>query len=64
MNFLRQNTCLILTLRDDSFNNYRGLQYLKLHQDLTNLNKEVGQKFIVTDLINTNDFNLKDFTFM
>jgi hypothetical protein len=61
--FVRKNTCLILTLRDDSFNNYRGLQYLKLHQDLTNLNKEVGQKFIVTDLINNNDFNLKDFTF-
>jgi hypothetical protein len=59
--FLRGNLCIILTLRDGLNTNYRGLAHQALIDDLEAINDDSDNKFIIEELLSTNDFNLFDF---
>ncbi len=57
--FVRGNLCIILTLRDDTLNNYRGVDYETLMGELKDLDEQLETKIEFVPL--EKDFKVKDF---
>ena len=57
--FLRENLCIILTLRDNLLVEHRGVDYNTLVADLNEI--KLDNDFLIDDLLKTSDFNLFDF---
>ena len=62
--FIRESICIILTLRSGNNNEFRGVNYETLREDLDNLNRDQFKPFEYVDLYDFTDkkhVNLKDF---
>lgn len=59
--FLRKNLCIIITVRAEMKGSYRGLNYHALKKELHKL-KDKNNLFDLSDLLNSNSFDLNDFT--
>ncbi len=62
--FLRQNMCIIITVRSGKKGikeSYRGLNYDELKNELKNLDNKTTNPFELHDLLDINSFNLVDF---
>ena len=58
--FLRKNLCIIITVRAEMKGSYRGLNYHALKKELHKL-KDKNNLFDLSDLLNSNSFDLYDF---
>ena len=59
--FLRQNLCIVITVRSDVKLPYRGLNYEELKNELENLDDKTTNPFELHDLLDINSFKLIDF---
>ena len=59
--FLRQNLCIVITVRSDIKPPYRGLNYEELKTELVNLDDKTTNPFELHDLLDINSFKLVDF---
>jgi hypothetical protein len=59
--FLRGNTCIILSIREESLFDYRGPSLSELMTKTNDLNKNSSFKFKVEELLTFNNFNTVDF---
>ena len=59
--FLRKNLCIIITVRAEIKGSYRGLNYQELKQELNNLDDTTKNLFDLSNLLDSNSFNLVDF---
>ncbi len=60
--FLRRSICIVLSLRNGNNNEYRGVSYDKLRNDLKDINEKEDFKFDVENLFDfKKSVNLKDF---
>lgn len=59
--FARGNMCIILTIREDEYGNYRGPNLEELKDDLSNWQKTSSNKFELNELLKGADFNMKGF---
>ena len=58
--FLRKNLCIIITVRAEIKDNYRGLNYRDLKKALNEW-KDQNNLFDLSNLLNSNSFDLNDF---
>jgi len=59
--FLRKNLCIIITVRAEIKGSYRGLNYQELKKELNNLDDKTKNLFDLSNLLDSNSFNLVDF---
>ena len=59
--FLRENLCIIITVRAEIKGYYRGLNYQDLKKELNNLDAKTKNLFDLSKLLDSNSFDLTDF---
>ena len=59
--FLRGHMCIILSMRDESLSETRGVTYAQLVEDLELLNHNSTSKFTVEELLTKDQFKVVDF---
>lgn len=59
--FIKENLCVVLTLRNDDHHSYRGKNYKELLNDLNKLNNQLETPTKIEDLLKENQFNVNDF---
>ena len=59
--FLRKHLCIIITVRAEIKGTYRGLNSKDLKKELNNLNDTIKIPFDLSDLLDSNSFDLTDF---
>ena len=60
--FARGNLCIILTIREDEYNNYRGPKLVELRADLEEWQNTTSNKFRLQEILSGEDFKMLDFT--
>jgi hypothetical protein len=59
--FLRGNICIIFSMRCETDNKFRGPNSDEFKNDLKEIQNNSSFKFSIQDLLNENDFNVRDF---
>lgn len=59
--FLRGNLFIVLTLREGLNTEYRGINHEKLSEDLNAISNKKNNEIIISNLLNSSDFNMYDF---
>lgn len=60
--FLRGNMCIIFSMRCETDNKFRGPSSIEFNNDLKELQSNSSFKFSIQELLNENDFDIRDFT--